>query len=278
MNEKTVNLSGVLFLSLLLSLSSPWSMLLFLPLAFILFILHSLVLFCHSIGFEFQIIYRKFTWTDTRVLGMFYRTCGVCPSTSTLDTILCTRQHRKSGRGSKKRSKEKCLRKYAFAVRFKWKHADVFVCAKYFRGVSIFSAFLTVSMGMRWLFWPIASWQIYEAEDGFGEWTNIQHILSIPILLEWRETWSEMFRITAATTRAVAAADAESDRNWDIKLNIIGRKCQNNIEFLHFLQCNSNSNSLYDRFYFLCPLIQKYNGFRGHLFGSKIRIDWPTAI
>lgn len=105
-------------------------------------------------------------------------------------------QHRKSERirgSSKKRFEEKCLRKYVFAE-IKSAFMFVWLCAEYFCAVFFLSTFLTVSIGMRWLCWPIASWQIYKKneEDGTVNGQIFNIFCRFQFRLEWRAKCFEL--------------------------------------------------------------------------------------
>lgn len=199
----------------------------------------------------------------------------MCLSTSTLDTILCkhtSAQHRNSERirgSSKKRFEEKCLRKYVFAE-IKSAFMFVWLCAEYFCAVFFLSTFLTVSIGMRWLCWPIASWQIYKKneEDGTVNGQIFNIFCRFQFRLEWRAKCFELLLQQLLLLLPRAEIETLNWISFDANIEIISNS---------YSLCPCNSNSFYDGFYFFCPLIQKYNVLLCHLFGSKKNANWPTA-
>lgn len=141
--------------------------------------------------------------------------------------------------------------------------------AEYFVAVFIFSTFLTVSIGMCWLFLAnsqLTKFNVYVKEDGSAHWQifNVFYRFCNAIRVKGKH---EMFQITTGTTAATTLAvccNAEIETlNWisfDTNIKIISNS------YIFF--CDAIPIFYYG-FYFLCSLIAKYNVFLSHLFGSK---------
>lgn len=80
---------------------------------------------------------------------------------------------------------------------FCWDKKRFYVCVvvcRIFLCCFFLSTFLTVSIGMRWLCWPIASWQIYKKyeEDGTVNGQIFNIFCRFQFRLEWRAKCFEL--------------------------------------------------------------------------------------
>lgn len=144
---------------------------------------------------------------------------------------------RKKHKQKNKDSKEKYLRKYASAEI----KNNICVLAEYFVAVFIFSTFLTVSIGMCWLFLAnsqLTKFNVYVKEDGSAHWQifNVFYRFCNAIRVKGKH---EMFQITTGTTAATTLAvccNAEIETlNWisfDTNIKIISNSYTCNSNFL----------------------------------------------